>query len=164
MTLRSTERFRREQIDLLHEVEGLPVIAHELPGLPVQDRIDVVENALVDFPYHALIDHELRVWSDLVHKRESLASREYLESVLLSRRGQMLEHILDLKVVQAVPFNASGPVNGPHPGAMPKPIPVTGVDPQVGEQPLKVFEVLEGYPCRSLGQPVLHQSGSLFHP
>ena len=56
MTLRSTERFRREQIDLLHEVEGLPVMAHELPGLPIQDRIEVVEH-VVTFLAEILLPH-----------------------------------------------------------------------------------------------------------
>ena len=56
MTLRSTERFRREQIDLLREVEGLPVMAHELPGLPVQDRIEVVEH-VVTFLAEILLPH-----------------------------------------------------------------------------------------------------------
>jgi hypothetical protein len=56
MTLRSTEPFRREQIDLLREVEGLPVIAHELPELSVHSRIEVVEH-VVTFLAEILLPH-----------------------------------------------------------------------------------------------------------
>jgi len=56
MTLRSTERFRREQTDLLREVERLPVVAHELGELSPEDRIDLVER-VVSFLTEILLPH-----------------------------------------------------------------------------------------------------------
>jgi hypothetical protein len=56
MTLRSTKPFRREQADLLEQVERLPVIAHELPTLSADQRIDVVEG-VVAFLVEVLLPH-----------------------------------------------------------------------------------------------------------
>ena len=56
MTLRTTEGFRREQTDLLEQVERLPVVAHELPSLSVKDRIEVVEE-VVAFLADVLLPH-----------------------------------------------------------------------------------------------------------
>jgi hypothetical protein len=56
MTLRTTEPFRREQADLLEHVERLPVIAHELTSLSVDERIEVVER-VVAFLIEVLLPH-----------------------------------------------------------------------------------------------------------
>lgn len=56
MTLRSTEYFRREQVDLLVQVERLPTIAHELPSLALADRIDAVER-VAGFLAEVLLPH-----------------------------------------------------------------------------------------------------------
>ena len=46
MSLPSTEPFRREQLDLLGHVERLPVTAHELRSLPVDERIELIEEVV----------------------------------------------------------------------------------------------------------------------
>jgi hypothetical protein len=56
MTLRSTEYFRREQADLLRQVERLPTIAHELPSLPIRERIEAVER-ITTFLAEILLPH-----------------------------------------------------------------------------------------------------------
>jgi len=56
MTLRTTEPFRREYSDLLGHVERLPVIAHELPSLSLEERIEVVER-VVAFLAEILLPH-----------------------------------------------------------------------------------------------------------
>jgi hypothetical protein len=56
MTLRSSQPFRREQTDLLEHVERLPLIAHELPAMSAEQRIDVVER-VVAFLGEILLPH-----------------------------------------------------------------------------------------------------------
>jgi hypothetical protein len=56
MTLRSTEYFRREQADLLRQVERLPAIAHELPSLPIRERIEAIER-VTTFLVEILLPH-----------------------------------------------------------------------------------------------------------
>ena len=56
MTLRSTEYFRREQADLLRQVERLPAIAHELQSLPIRERIEAVER-VTTFLVEILLPH-----------------------------------------------------------------------------------------------------------
>lgn len=56
MTLQSTDPFRREQVALLRHVEELPVLAHELPSLPIDQRIEVVER-VVAFLAETLLPH-----------------------------------------------------------------------------------------------------------
>jgi hemerythrin HHE cation binding domain-containing protein len=56
MTLRSTRSFRREQADLLGHVERLPVVAHELPFLSADERIEAVEG-VVAFLVEVLLPH-----------------------------------------------------------------------------------------------------------
>jgi hypothetical protein len=56
MTLRSTEYFRREHADLLGNVERLPTIAHELPSLPIEERIEVMER-VTTFLAEILLPH-----------------------------------------------------------------------------------------------------------
>src|SRR5438128_2470405 len=56
MSLPSTEPFRREQLDLLGHVERLPVTAHELRSLPVDERIELIEE-VVTFLAEMLLPH-----------------------------------------------------------------------------------------------------------
>src|SRR5207248_10497558 len=56
MTLRSTDPFRREQIGLLRRIEELPVLAHELPSMGVDQRISAVER-VVAFLAQTLLPH-----------------------------------------------------------------------------------------------------------
>ena len=56
MTLRTTKAFRREQADLLEQVERLPVLAHELPSRSTAQRIEVVEQ-VVTFLADVLLPH-----------------------------------------------------------------------------------------------------------
>jgi iron-sulfur cluster repair protein YtfE (RIC family) len=56
MTLRSTEPFRREQMELLEHVERLPVIAHQLPSQSTDERIEALEG-VVTFLAETLLPH-----------------------------------------------------------------------------------------------------------
>src|SRR5437588_4942194 len=56
MSLPSTEPFRREHLDLLGHVERLPVSAHELPSMPVDERIELMEE-IVAFIAEMLLPH-----------------------------------------------------------------------------------------------------------
>ncbi len=56
MTLRSTQAYRREHSRLLDQVERMPVIAHELPALSGEERIEIVEG-VVAFLAEILLPH-----------------------------------------------------------------------------------------------------------
>ena len=54
--LRSTDHFRRQHAALLGHVERLPILAHELPSMSVEERIEVVER-VTTFLVEVLLPH-----------------------------------------------------------------------------------------------------------
>jgi len=56
MSLRSTKPFFEEHAELRDQVEHLPVIARDLPGIPADDRFEVVER-IAAFLAEILLPH-----------------------------------------------------------------------------------------------------------
>src|SRR5688500_13154147 len=115
-----------------------PVLAGaELAGS--KHRVDVVYHPFVDVADHTLIDPLLRIGRDLIDERESGTCGKDLERVLASRRGELLEDLLDLEVAQAVPLDPRGSMDRADPRAVPEPLSVSGVETEIGKEPPQVL-------------------------
>ena len=87
----------------------------------------------MDLANDPLVDDELWVQCDLVDEREGRAGREHLERVLLARMRKALEHLFDLKVVQAVALDPCRAVDRAHPGPVSEPVAVARVEPRLAK-------------------------------
>ena len=95
MTLRSTDSFRREQIRLLRRIEELPVLAHELPSMDVDQRISAVER-VVAFLAQTLLPHAEIEQQILYPEAERLLGRRHDGGAVEQDRREVRQRIREL--------------------------------------------------------------------
>jgi len=142
--------------------DQVPVrVSDPVLALPVltgsQHRVDTLEDTPVDLPDRLFVDAQPTARRDLVHERERVTRGNDLERVLLPTRPPALEERLDLQVIETVPLDTGGPVDRPDPGAVPEPLLVPRVEPEVVQQPAEPFDALGARCQRTLVEPVVHE-------
>lgn len=95
MQIRDSKPFFDLHVALRHQVERLPVVAHELPALPVEERIELVEQ-VVSFVSEILLPHAAIEQRVLYPRAARLLGKPDDSTTVVEDEAAMREWITDL--------------------------------------------------------------------